>query len=252
MNNLSVSLKKISISICFSLFSIFLFSQDGLSPATAFTELGQANYNNITPGVYYFNINGTAFSTEVDGTGWVLLASSPQIITPGNLSISSTLTFDANSILPSSVYVGNTTIKTIRITSGLGLNTPFDVTTTNALELANLSNNLTLSSGYLSENHWVGTGASFMYKADCEGANYTLNSFIFHACGNFNGMHWAPSEGLNKIDYIGAGTNNFNLWVQADDLTPVPTLSQWGIIALALLVLIFGVIAVRQRRTILA
>ena len=34
------------------------------------------------------------------------------------------------------------------------------------------------------------------------------------------------------------------------DITPIPTLSQWGIIALGMLTMIFGVVMIRQRKVI--
>ena len=38
----------------------------------------------------------------------------------------------------------------------------------------------------------------------------------------------------------------------ANTLAPIPTLSQWGIIALGMLTLIFGVVMIRQRKTLFA
>jgi hypothetical protein len=220
-------------------------TQDGLTPSTAFTNLGHVNNPAFIAGSYYFNINGVAFTSVVDDTGWILLASGTP--TPNQYEESTAIALQSNSILPPEVFQNNENIIEVRITGTSGPNTPFEVSTNNSIILDNLKNNLTLSNNYNGDGSiWSGAGFTFMAKS-CTGSVLPLSQAIYHACNNGNGLHWKPIEYRSELTFNAPVDNDLNLWIKATPVIPaaVPTLSQWGIIALSMIMLIFGVVALK-------
>jgi len=193
--------------------------------ADPFTSLAQAG-SVIGAGTFFFDIDGTQFSTFVE-CGWVMIASSPSTATT-DLDRTTALVQQGNNVLPAAVYA-DASIQKIRINATSGPNLPLDVETDHPGVLANLMNDLVLSKGLQGGvNEWTGIGANRMIFS-CEGGqtfNFPLNRGIFQACGNGSGLHWAPTvvEGTPylSVDYA-SGTNNLNLWVQA--AAPVITLT---------------------------
>ena len=79
------------------------YGQNGLSPSTAFTNLGHVNDASFPAGTYFFNINGTAFTSYVDDSGWVLLASGEAQNTT-TYPETKTMSLQSNGILPVAVF----------------------------------------------------------------------------------------------------------------------------------------------------
>jgi hypothetical protein len=187
--------------------------------ADPFTSLAQAG-SVFGAGTFFFDVDGNQFSTFVE-CGWIMIASSPSTATT-DLTITSTVTPQSNSILPPAVYA-DLTIGRLRLNATGGPNLPFDVETDNPAVLANLASNVVLHTGVVGgANEWTGDGANRMV-VPCNGgqtSNFTLDRGIFQACGNASGLHWAPtiaaggSQAWVSVDYQ-SGTNDLNLWAQA-------------------------------------
>jgi len=192
--------------------------EDGTTPALAFTSFGLVNQPGFPAGSYHFNINGQAFKTEVAAGGWILIAASKSDAAAAALTTSTDLTFQSNEILPPAVYtanLNNNIITDIRITASSGPNSPFEAFTNNITELTNLSNGRTLSANTGTGNNWTGPSAAFMNKT-CASNNEPLADKIYHACGNANGMHWFPIDGMIKTQFNESLENDLNLWVKGN------------------------------------
>lgn len=182
-----------------------------------FTELGHAWYV-PTSGIYYFNVGGTAFSTYVEaGSGWILTISGSGATSESSYPTTTSLTLQSDRILPVAVYT-STDVKAVRINATSGPAIPFDVMTGHAGVLANLQSNITLSHNN-NGSMWTGSGTAHMSKILC-GESVSLSSFIYHACNNQDGLHWAMSSNIEKVDYTSSGENDLNLWIRADPVEP--------------------------------
>jgi hypothetical protein len=186
--------------------------------ADPFTSLAQAG-SVFGAGTFFFDVDGNQFSTFVE-CGWIMIASSPSTATT-DLTITSNVTPQSNSILPPAVYA-DLSIERLRINATGGPNLPFDVETDNPAVLANLASNVILHNGVVGgANEWTGVGANRMI-VPCNGSqtpNFTLDRGIFQACGNGSGLHWAPTIAQGgpqpwvSVDFQ-SGTNDIYLWAQ--------------------------------------
>ncbi|HSP83810.1 MAG TPA: HYR domain-containing protein, partial [Gillisia sp.] len=90
-----------------------------------------------------------------------------------------------------------------------------DISTSDAEVLGNLRANRTLTTGVMGGiNEWSGADQG---RADgsCASSTGALAKNIFHACGNFNGIHWIPEGNLYAETYQ-TYKNDLNLWVKAE------------------------------------
>lgn len=200
----------------------FTFSQncDGTTSSKAFTSLGQAR-NVPTAGIYYFNLDGTSFSTYVDANGYVMVAQDFGDGV-GNLPQGTSLNTTNRGILNPTVLSKLTTTNKVRISHSNGV---VDATTTNASIITRVIQNTTLHQG-INDNpindFWTGTGSSYLIDdASATTSNGTsLHQNIFHARGNSNTTTWIPSVNYQRALWssgeIGA-TQNLRVWVQADN-----------------------------------
>ncbi len=196
--------------------------EDGLTLATAFTSLGQAR-NVTSAGIYYFNIDGEAFSTYVDVNGFVKVAIDFGNGS-GNLPQVSALTNTSRGLLNSSILAKFTNATIARISHSGG---NLDAITSNATILSRITTNSTLhggSSDNTINNSWTGTEATAItIDATCVSPRGTaLQQNVFHLCGNTSGLHWIPSISMQRIRFSRGSfrgeitaTENFSLWVQA-------------------------------------
>jgi hypothetical protein len=184
-----------------------------------FTSLGSSS--SVRNGTYFFDINGTEFSSIIED-GWILIASqSSAQKSGGQLTETATMTLQSTSILAPSVFA-DTSILSIRInatgSSTEGVAALLDVTTSSPEVLANLRANRTLTAGVMGgENEWAGLDEKRL-NGPCTSLVSTLAKGIFHACGNHSGLHWLPSHNFYEIDHKN-GKNNLNLWIKADMAT---------------------------------
>ncbi len=84
---------------------------------------------------------------------------------------------------------------------------------------------------------------------DCGLAFDVANNILYAV--NSSGELYSINPSTAMITFLsdtGLGTGNDYGLAYQNDVPPIPTLSQWGIIALSIVMLIFGVVAVRQRQ----
>ncbi|MEP6262889.1 MAG: Ig-like domain-containing protein [Gillisia sp.] len=179
-----------------------------------FTTLEQSN--SVPDGTHFFDVNGNKFSTVIED-GWILIASSSKTTSIPELPTTSALSLQSNKILAPAVYADGS-ISSIRINatgvSTTGVSPILDISTGDAEVLANLRANRTLTTGVMGGiNEWSGADQG---RADgsCASSTGALAKNIFHACGNFNGIHWIP-EGNLYADTYQTYKNDLNLWVKA-------------------------------------
>ncbi|HSU27028.1 MAG TPA: T9SS type A sorting domain-containing protein [Chitinophagaceae bacterium] len=198
-----------------ALITITGMSQNG-TVGSPFTALGQAQ-NVGSNGIYFFNIGGNTFSTQVEVGGWVLAAAGSG--TPvASLTTTTALTLASDGILPTVIYTSNL-VTTVRFNATSGPSLPLDVNTTNATVLGNLQANRTLSVGLegLGVGMWAGSGTSHMDVIGSPSDNSTLNLILWHSNGNFSGVHWRlpGDECVSYSDGPGGFENAMNLWIKA-------------------------------------
>ena len=191
---------------------------DGLSAATAFQDLGMAGTVS-TPGVYYFNIDGQAFSTYVDANGYVLAAIDFGDGT-GALPQSTSLTNLSRGILTPAALSSLDGATEIRISSSNGV---VDATSKDVDLIARVASNTTLKYEGTSDNFmndfWTGTGSQYLTAdglVSTLGGN--LNENIFHASGNTASLMWAPVANYQRTIYLSgeiSSSEALYLWVKA-------------------------------------
>jgi hypothetical protein len=218
------------------LFSIGVLSQTG-TPASPFTSLGNAR-TVTTPGIYYFDLGGVQFSSYVNSTGLVLVATDAAGSAAGSLPQVTALTNSGRGILSPAVLATLTSATTAAITTSNG---ELNSSTSNPSLISRITNNSSLHTGStdLSINSgWTGTGASRLRgaAATCNTGAGDLNNKIYHPCGDQTSLHWIPLGGTHRVIY-NAGESSagvrFNLWVGAV-LVPLPvTLSEFNAVASA-------------------
>jgi hypothetical protein len=172
-------------------------------------------------GVYYFDIEGTLFSTYVeDKDGWILIASGNSVTAESSYVTSTALTLQSDAILPKEVYT-SVLITEIRMNSTAGIELPFDVQSSDGGVLANLQNDNTLSVNTNSED-WTGVGIERLERS-CSSNRGSLSTYIYHACGYRTNMHWQVGKFTEheKLDYSKSTKNDLNLWVRAS-VSPLP------------------------------
>ncbi|MEY2836425.1 MAG: hypothetical protein RLZZ557_2087, partial [Bacteroidota bacterium] len=103
------------------IFSLTLSVVAQNSASNPFTSLGYAR-GVTSAGTYYFNIGGTTFSTQVDASGYIMVAIDLKSQETGNLAQGTALTTTADGILSSSILslFTTSTVDQLKVTSLLG------------------------------------------------------------------------------------------------------------------------------------
>ncbi|MFV0296681.1 MAG: DUF4347 domain-containing protein [Hyphomicrobiaceae bacterium] len=191
---------------------------DGLSAATAFQDLGMAGTVS-TPGLYYFNVDGHAFKTYVDGNGYILTAIDFGD-GPGALPQTSNLTNLSRGILDPASLSALSGATEIRISSSNGA---IDATSKDVELISRVASNTSLKYSGTADNFmndfWIGTGAA---NLTADGAASTLGSSldqnIFHASGNSASFIWVPGSNYQRTLFTDGeilSTQALYLWVKA-------------------------------------
>ena len=193
------------------------------TPGDPFTELAQAQTVG-SPGVYYFDLEGTTFFTYVLLDGYVMVA-----IDFGNgngaLPQSTSLTQSNRAVLTPAALSKLSATETIRMTISTGI---LDATTTNANMIGRMVNNLTLmnSTAHNADNDdWVGTGQSNLRRnASGAQAEVALGVEVYHTFGDGGGVHWFPQRGDQALTFGNeiANGETIRLYARAADFVGPP------------------------------
>lgn len=200
-------MKKSILSLILML-TLTSYAQTGKSPSSAFTSIGQA-VNVTKDSIYFFNIGGTTFSTFVKAGGWVQIAIDFGNGV-GNLPQGTSLTNTTRGILSPAVLSKFVGLNSLRATSSTG---NIDVTTTNANMLGRIAINQSLNRGAVDNSYynttnprtWEGTGqANFISTNTYCNSQYgsTLNSNVFHSCGDGYKFNWMPKGNYQSEVYF--------------------------------------------------
>ena len=198
------------------------FSQTGTS-TEPFTSLQQSSAVTV-PGIYYFNIGGNSFSTQVDAAGFAMVA-----IDFGNgsgtLPQGAALTSTTRGILSASI-LGNIGFFNQTKLTGPSIN----YISSNHMIANRIKNFKPISIGNVDNysTDWVNNGSTTGtgFTTTCTPSssyNATLAQIIYHACGNFYGLHWMPSGGDVKQEWhVGniAPTASMRLWIKTTCTPP--------------------------------
>uniref|UniRef100_UPI003A93DC9D DUF7507 domain-containing protein n=1 Tax=Joostella sp. TaxID=2231138 RepID=UPI003A93DC9D len=193
---------------------------NGITKDTPFTSIAQAR-NVKGAGIYYFELQGEAFSTYVDENGYVEVA-----IDFGNgegtLPASSSLGTTTRGILSPTTLAVINGIAEVRISDNMGV---VDVVSTNEAHANRINSNFTLNRGSADNtvnNSWTGVGqASFNANGTCNGNTNVLSERIYHTCGNGNGFNWLPSTSQQGYTFNSgevAANVSFHLWVRGNEI----------------------------------
>ena len=197
------------------------FAQNG-SSGNPFTTLGQAK-NASAPGVYFFNLGGTTFSSYING-GWVLIASDSGSEAPTALPHTNGVSTAKRGILAPNILgsFGSTSILKISTSDGHVNDTSNNATLIN--RVINFSTLFLGQSDIGINASWAGTG---LYANAVKGENSIsrstsfgthLDSCIFWPNNDINAFHWMPYGGTHREDWSVTGeapkTVAFDLWVK--------------------------------------
>ena len=210
------------------------FSQTGTS-TEPFTSLQQSSAVTV-PGIYYFNIGGNSFSTQVDAAGFAMVA-----IDFGNgsgtLPQGAALTSTTRGILSASI-LGNIGFFNQTKLTGPSIN----YISSNHMIANRIKNFKPISIGNVDNysTDWVNNGSTTGtgFTTTCTPSssyNATLAQIIYHACGNFYGLHWMPSGGDVKQEWhVGniAPSASMRLWIKTTCTPPADPgfgINKWNV-----------------------
>jgi len=203
----------------------FLAAQFG-SLLFPFTSVAQASGVSVA-GLYYFNLSGNLFVTQVSDFGWVLIARDYGGAIASSLPQTTLLTNISRGILPQAA-LSNMSITAVGISSSDGF---INVTTTNSSVISRVNTFKALNQGAPDNSMygtpWVGSGAAYLNSqgANCNDVT-TLDAVVYHPCGDASKFHWLPNTAqLAEIWSSGfiSSTVSFNLWVQSSaTVSPLP------------------------------
>lgn len=218
------ALKKTTLRFSFFLISsmsfVSTFAQSGLNAGDPFTSMAQVA-NVTTAGIYHFSIGGNTFSTEVDASGYMMIA-----MDFGNgvgaLPKTSTLTNSSRGILNPTILKFLDYFDEIRITGPA-----MDCKNKSHVLINRLKNFINLSSGFAENtinDDWTGTNAiNLTTNSGGAGLNYPLDSTIFHCAYSSTGFHWVPAYPHQRETWAGGqigAAQQLKLWVKATCVPP--------------------------------
>ncbi len=171
--------------------------------------------SNTSAGIKNFNINGNAFTTYVDASGYVLVGSGNDASDEVGYGTTTTLTLQSDLVLTSGI-LRVLDVNQIRM-NNTGGGAALNVTTSNGDMIDRLVNNQQLSVAAGDQAAWSGTGSNLM-TVTCAPVANTLANRIWHACGNAPSLHWLPNDGSGGTTGDGfasaADDADLNLWVR--------------------------------------
>jgi hypothetical protein len=210
------------------------------SSVDPFTSMQHAS-TVTSAGTYYFSIGGNAFSTQVDASGYVLVA-----IDFGNgsgiLPSTSSLTGLTRGIL------NRTILKNLDFFNGVKLTGPnINYTSQNQMTVNRIRNFKPLSRGwedYYYNSDWQNNGGTLTTAFDsgvCGSIDDSLklSEQIHHSCSNSAGFHWMPTSGFVRERYsLGniTAAQSLNLWIKATCTQPINPgfgINSWNVMAYA-------------------
>ncbi|QLE00027.1 DUF11 domain-containing protein [Galbibacter sp. BG1] len=172
---------------------------DGLTKDTPFINISQAR--SVTEeGVYYFEINGNAFSTFVDSNGFIQIARDFGNGV-GSLPQGTSLNTIERGILNPITLASLENIEEVRISDDIGF---LDASTTVQTIINRVNSNTTFQAGNNNgaNNNWVGNNAQWLTANGTSAQNPTnLDARVFHTVGNGNGFHWIPVDGFQRYTF---------------------------------------------------
>lgn len=146
-------------------------SQNG-TPALPFTSISQIT--GYAAGNYVFSLSGNTFTTYIDGTGWMLVATNSGTFA-GALNQVSNLTLTSNAILSPAILASLDAVKGVRISTSDAV---IDVSTSMPSVIARVKNNRSLNTGSADNamygTVWGGTNAAWLNNQNC-GCNDVTN-----------------------------------------------------------------------------
>ena len=189
-----------------------------------FTQLGQSR-TVTAPGVYFFDLDGTLFSTYVDADGYVQVArdfGNGVGTLPGGTDLNET----SRGILSAAALAGLTDADEVRLTASVP-NTldavSFEPTYLDRI-VAGRTLMYDLNDNGLNDS-WSGTGAGFLQEdATVERSTRpALATEVYHTFGNGAGMTWSPQRDDQAVSFDDgniADTESLTLWVRAPHSNP--------------------------------
>lgn len=179
-----------------------------------FISIQNARDRVTTAGLYFFNLSGNAFSTYVDASGYVLVASANGS-TNGVYTTTTALSLQSDKVLTAGALAALGSINEVRMNVATGADSGFNVTTSNATIISEVKANSQLPNATeLGSNVWAGSNSYMNSSCNSGTPNAALTNGIYHACGNGSGMHWIQASNVEKVNNSNANTN-LNLWVRA-------------------------------------
>ncbi|MCM5663079.1 DUF7507 domain-containing protein [Galbibacter mesophilus] len=172
---------------------------DGLTKDTPFINISQAR-SVTAEGIYYFEINGNAFSTFVDSNGFIQIARDFGNGV-GSLPQGTSLNRIDRGILNPITLASLENIEEVRISDNVGF---LDATTNNQVIIDRVNSNTTFQVGNnnAANDDWVGDNAQWLTANGTSAQNPTnLDARVFHTVGNVNGFHWIPSTNFQRYTF---------------------------------------------------
>lgn len=173
-------------------------------------------------GTYYFNIDGVAFNAYVDADGYIAVYTDviPQTgassIEEGNGGATPRRAYTQlgkKTYLDTDILAKMENAISLRMVSIPVKNdelypggTRLNLTTPNRILIDRVLNNVALGLGSDEAIHlptWSGIGIEYLEATCVPGGANTLAEKVYHACGNFDGLHWIPVRAKFQVDYNG-------------------------------------------------
>ena len=172
-------------------------------------------------GIYFFNLNGVAFSTYVDAEGFVQIAFEFGSDAAAALPQGTSLDRSTRGILTPAALASLTEMTEVRISSSeLSL---LDARTTNVGVFNKVLTNDAIKADYFDDAinaDWTGTGSNYLTApggAPNTNGDRPLHEEIFHNYYNTDALHWIPYRGDQALTYTNnvSATESYTLWVRA-------------------------------------
>lgn len=177
----------------------------------------------VAAGHYHFDLEGQAFSADVDADGWLLVAIEFGNST-GAMPASSAMDLSTTGILPPEILASLSETAQVRMQDSTGV---LDVQTDDTRVRARVLANQPLFRGAVDNalnDGWQGAGEEWV-QIDSPNSGWdtndakTLSEAVFHALHSPLGLHWMPWKNEQRLYYDAgeiADEVSLRLWVRAD------------------------------------
>ena len=191
------------------------------STTNPFTSLYEAA-TVTTAGIYHFYLGGQRFTTYVDASGYVQIATEYGADEPPSaLPQSTNLTSTARGILTPAALAVLTEMTEVRMSSS-DLS-KLNATTENVGVFNKILANDAIKGDYRDDAinaDWTGTGSGHLTGTGGEpntNGDRPLHEEVFHNYYNAGGVHWIPYRGDQALTHTNnvAATESYTLWVRA-------------------------------------